>query len=674
MSAARGSAAPGASAGSPPDAMASGAPDVAVAAAPAKGRPAAPKRRAAAVAASKLLAEGAVADAAAPGDADGGSDGGGSISEGGGSDGDGGAPVPAPKKRQTRGGHKGGGEGAQAGPAPTFSDDQVAEVRAKLLGWYDSVHRVLPWRRNPHSRLPAAADGGACAAVGGGAAEAAPEGLGPQEFAYRVWVSEIMLQQTQVATVIPYFQKWLARWPTVADLAAATQEDVNQQWAGLGYYRRARYLLEGARHVVEKLGGSFPGNAEEMRQIPGVGPYTAAAVASIAFGDAAAAVDGNVIRVVSRLRALGGDPTKNARALEGLAAQLLHPERPGCHNQAMMELGATVCRPTNPACGACPVAGACAAAARVAAHAAAGGDPAAEGAPSATDYPEKAVKAGKREQHVAVCVVKAWVGGGGGGDSAGSAAGGAGAPAAKRRKTQQQGSILAFLAPPGGKAGGGEGGGAGAASGGGESEEALARGGAAAWYLLVQRPAAGLLAGLWECPGVEVLEEAACGAGAPASASRRALADGLLSRLGVSNPAAGGGAAAGGARLVARRQLGSVVHVFSHIRQTSHVEQLVLAAPTLAAACAAATAGAGGGGGEGGGGEGGGGGAAPALRWVSESDLRGGAEGLTAGVRKVLALAHALGGEGGGEKKQQKGGKAAVGGGAKGGKAVKKAA
>ncbi|GIL53085.1 hypothetical protein Vafri_8774 [Volvox africanus] len=296
-----------------------------------------------------------------------------------------------------------------------FTQNEVAEFRQELLKWYDHNHRVLPWRRTPHSKkrevdiavadASRGADGGPVAR-GDGEAESAPSELPQQQFAYWVWVSEVMLQQTQVATVIPYFKRWVTKWPTVADLAAADIDTVNTLWAGLGYYRRARYLLDGARFVVEKLGGRFPRTATELVKIPGVGPYTSAAVASIAFGSPAAAVDGNVIRVVSRLRALPGDPTKLASTHAAMASELLDPERPGCYNQALMELGATVCRPVNPNCAACPVRGACRAAAEWEAYLAAGGAPDVEDAPRVTNYPgRKAVKE-KREQTVAVTVLE----------------------------------------------------------------------------------------------------------------------------------------------------------------------------------------------------------------------------------------------------------------------------
>ncbi|GLI59815.1 hypothetical protein VaNZ11_001782 [Volvox africanus] len=294
-----------------------------------------------------------------------------------------------------------------------FTHKEVAEFRLELLKWYDHNHRVLPWRRTPHSKKREVDVGGADAArvpdagAGGeGEAESAPAELPQQQFAYWVWVSEVMLQQTQVATVIPYFKRWVAKWPTVADLAAADIDTVNALWAGLGYYRRARYLLDGARFVVEKLDGRFPHTPIELVKIPGVGPYTSAAVASIAFGSPAAAVDGNVIRVVSRLRALPGDPTKLASTHAAMASELLDPERPGCYNQALMELGATVCRPINPDCAACPVRGACRAAAEWEAYLAAGGAPDVEDAPRVTNYPgRKAVKE-KRQQAVAVTVLE----------------------------------------------------------------------------------------------------------------------------------------------------------------------------------------------------------------------------------------------------------------------------
>uniref|UniRef100_A0A671US09 Adenine DNA glycosylase n=1 Tax=Sparus aurata TaxID=8175 RepID=A0A671US09_SPAAU len=173
-----------------------------------------------------------------------------------------------------------------------------------------------------------------------------------------VWVSEIMLQQTQVATVIDYYNKWMKRWPTVQDLAAATLEEVNQMWAGLGYYSRGKRLHEGAQKVVSELRGQMPRTVNSLlKQLPGVGRYTAGAIGSIALGQVTGAVDGNLIRVLCRLRAIGADSTSPAvtEALWSLANTLVDPERPGDFNQAMMELGARVCTPKGPLCSQCPV-------------------------------------------------------------------------------------------------------------------------------------------------------------------------------------------------------------------------------------------------------------------------------------------------------------------------------
>jgi A/G-specific adenine glycosylase len=197
--------------------------------------------------------------------------------------------------------------------------------RRALLGWYDRHRRDLPWRR---TRDP-----------------------------YRVWVSEVMLQQTTVAAVVPYYHRFLQRFPDLPSLAAASEEDVLTAWSGLGYYRRARQLRAGARALVETHGGLFPGTLDGALGVPGVGPYTARAVLSIAGGQPLAVVDGNVRRVLARLRAR--EALLPAEAQE-LADDLLDTSRPGDWNQAVMELGATVCTPRSPACGECPVSTACA--------------------------------------------------------------------------------------------------------------------------------------------------------------------------------------------------------------------------------------------------------------------------------------------------------------------------
>ncbi|KAM7410104.1 hypothetical protein PAMA_001517 [Pampus argenteus] len=210
----------------------------------------------------------------------------------------------------------------------------VVQLRSQLLNWYDKEKRELPWRTlamtEPDLNIRT----------------------------YAVWVSEIMLQQTQVATVKDYYNKWIKRWPTVQDLAAATLEEVNQMWAGLGYYSRGKRLHEGAQKVVSELNGQMPRTLDSLlKQLPGVGRYTAAAIGSISLGHVTGAVDGNVIRVLCRLRAIGANSTSLAvtEALWGLADTLVDPGRPGDFNQAMMELGARVCTPKGPLCNQCPI-------------------------------------------------------------------------------------------------------------------------------------------------------------------------------------------------------------------------------------------------------------------------------------------------------------------------------
>ena len=200
----------------------------------------------------------------------------------------------------------------------------AAEFRRALLAHFDANRRMLPWRTR---RTP-----------------------------YRVLVSEFMLQQTRVDTVIPRYERWLKRFPDFGALARATADDVILAWQGLGYYARARNLHRAAREVRERYGGRLPEEPAELKTLPGVGEYTAGAVASIAFGRAVPAVDGNVRRVLARLLDLA-DPTPARLGRE--AARLVDPERPGDFNEAMMELGATICTPRAPGCNRCPVAGWC---------------------------------------------------------------------------------------------------------------------------------------------------------------------------------------------------------------------------------------------------------------------------------------------------------------------------
>ncbi len=202
-----------------------------------------------------------------------------------------------------------------------------------LLHWYDRNARVLPWR--------------------------IPPGSSERADPYRVWLSEIMLQQTTVAAVIPYFTRFTARWPTVAALAAAHHAEVMAAWAGLGYYARARNLLACARAVAAV--GAFPTTEASLRALPGIGPYTAAAIASIAFGERAAVVDGNIERVITRLFAIGTPLPQAKAAIRDHVDTLTPPDRPGDFAQGLMDLGSAICTPRNPVCATCPLNADCAA-------------------------------------------------------------------------------------------------------------------------------------------------------------------------------------------------------------------------------------------------------------------------------------------------------------------------
>lgn len=200
-----------------------------------------------------------------------------------------------------------------------------------LLEWYDRHARVMPWRISPAERRA---------------------GIAPDP--YRVWMSEIMLQQTTVAAVKEYFERFTTLWPTVDALAEAEDARVMGEWAGLGYYARARNLLKCARVVADELDGAFPNTVEELRKLPGVGPYTAGAVAAIAFDQRAVVVDGNVERVMARLFDIHTPLPAAKPGLTEKAEALTPDKRPGDYAQAVMDLGATICTPRNPACGICP--------------------------------------------------------------------------------------------------------------------------------------------------------------------------------------------------------------------------------------------------------------------------------------------------------------------------------
>jgi A/G-specific adenine glycosylase len=208
-------------------------------------------------------------------------------------------------------------------------DKSAEPLTEALLSWYEKRQRDLPWRRR---RDP-----------------------------YSVWVSEIMLQQTRVETVLPYYARFLERFSAVDSLAAAETEEVLTLWSGLGYYRRARSMHAAAREIVDQ-GGDFPSTLKGLRELPGVGEYTAAAVGSIAFGLVEPALDGNVKRVVGRMLALQVEADKALKEIRASARALLDPERPGDSNQALMEIGATICTPRQPRCGSCPLEAGCGAA------------------------------------------------------------------------------------------------------------------------------------------------------------------------------------------------------------------------------------------------------------------------------------------------------------------------
>jgi len=252
---------------------------------------------------------------------------------------------------------------ADFGAAVGAASDEEARSAA-LLAWYDRHRRKLPWRAGP----------------------------GETPDPYRVWLSEIMLQQTTVKTVAPYYARFLERFPTVEHLAKASLDDVLKAWAGLGYYARGRNLHACAQAVVERHGGRFPATVVALSELPGVGPYTAAAIAAIAFDEPATPVDGNIERVIARLFAVEDELPGAKPRIRRLAADLTPRRRAGDFAQAMMDLGATLCTPKKPACGLCPLNENCAARRR--------GD--------AETFPRKGLKrSGKLRRGVAFVVLRA---------------------------------------------------------------------------------------------------------------------------------------------------------------------------------------------------------------------------------------------------------------------------
>ena len=209
------------------------------------------------------------------------------------------------------------------------SSAEINNFRKKILTWYDKHRRAMPWRALK----------------------------GQKANPYHVWMSEIMLQQTTVVTVGPYFQKFIERWPTIHDLAKAERDDVMHEWAGLGYYARARNLHKCAQVVSKELAGRFPNNQEELKKLPGIGDYTSAAIAAIAFDKPANVVDGNIERIMARIHAVTEPMPDSKKKLKELAGRFADNQnnRPGDYAQALMDLGATICTPKSPKCVLCPV-------------------------------------------------------------------------------------------------------------------------------------------------------------------------------------------------------------------------------------------------------------------------------------------------------------------------------
>lgn len=202
-----------------------------------------------------------------------------------------------------------------------------AKISDKVLQWYDQHHRKLPWRYTQ----------------------------GEIAHPYKVWLSEMMLQQTQVDTVIPYFQRFVSKWPTLSDLANADLDEVLHQWQGLGYYARARNLHKCAKIIAESMDGIFPTTPTELQSLPGIGPYASAAIAAIAFNSPATVVDGNVARIISRLFGFQTPIKNNQKAIYEAATSLTPNIRPGDYAQALMDIGAGICTPRSPKCDACPL-------------------------------------------------------------------------------------------------------------------------------------------------------------------------------------------------------------------------------------------------------------------------------------------------------------------------------
>ncbi|KAF9581798.1 hypothetical protein BGW38_001066 [Lunasporangiospora selenospora] len=428
-------------------------------------------------------------------------------------------------------------------------------VQDALVAWYDIHHRKLPWRVDYFKEFAQTSEEK-------GKEENPSRQQRDGQRAYEVWVSEIMCQQTQIATVIPYYNTWMEKWPTLADLAAADLEDVNKVWTGLGYYSRAMRLHQGAQKVLKEFNGILPSDPVILeKQVPGVGRYTAGAIVSHAYNVPAELVDGNVIRVLSRLRAIGGD-VKSPKVVDlhwQIAKELVHQERPGCFNQALMEIGATICTPQNPKCGDCPVQTSCRAFAEVVdlkrsreetlgvSKKRSSGDSINDDGEDdtcllcvpdmdidtkdigqVTQYPRKAIKKAPREEECAVCILERIV------------------------KDTESGK-----------------------------EKSL--------FLLVKRPEKGLLAGMWEFPTVEQDQlHGSAKSNTKASSAKQGSQPATTAPLSTYKQRSAASqnyleSTLGFDHLLRRctkstqrRDLGQAQHLFSHIRKTYHTEWVVI--------------------------------------------------------------------------------------------------
>ncbi|KLO10729.1 DNA glycosylase [Schizopora paradoxa] len=425
---------------------------------------------------------------------------------------------PVSKKRKRATGKKKetidayfGGQDASEDPMHPLSRHTISNpkpLRQALLKWFDGVHdkRGMPWRKRYDGSLSRELQ---------------------SQRAYEVWISEIMLQQTQVVTVIPYYNRWMEKYPTIQDLAASDIETVNGLWKGLGYYSRAARLLSGAQKIVKEYDGLFPASAKEMiDNIPGIGRYSAGAISSIAYGHCEPVLDGNVNRLLSRVLALHANPKAKSTLdilWEGAAAMVKDADRPGDINQGLIELGSTVCKVQNPLCKECPLSEHCGAYLATTSRLPAVQDieelcsicepvdPSEER--GVTRYPMKAERKKAREEVDLVNVIE-W------------------------RSTF------------------------------GDRH-----------FVLARRPETGLLAGLYEFPTLPDVQDCS------SAAKAKKLGDEVLSSVLEKSPATKSSAGAQEIRVSKTAQIGDVLHVFSHIRKTYTVQWILLeggdAPPTL---------------------------------------------------------------------------------------------